>query len=181
MSFALASLVALQELFTTHLALEEMRNKQAVVETSLGEMVIDLLEDKAPNHVGYFMKLAAEGAYDGTSFHRVVKYGIVQGGDPRTKNPGARGQYGTGGLALLARELSDEKHTRGAIAAVQIPGKPDSATVGVSGSIAERFGPVIAMALSLPPFTCPSSVGTDDIRRSTRPPSRSVMAGAAPL
>jgi peptidyl-prolyl cis-trans isomerase B (cyclophilin B) len=127
MRFALASLFALQELFTTPLALEEMSGKQAVVETSLGEMVFDLLPEKAPNHVGYFMKLAAEGAYDGTSFHRVVKYGIVQGGDPRTKDPGARDQYGTGGLGVLAREPNDEKHTRGAIAAVQIPGKPDSA------------------------------------------------------
>ena len=127
MRFALASLVALQELFTTPLALEEMRDKQAVVETTLGEMVIDLLPEKAPNHAGYFMKLAAEGAYDGTSFHRLVKYGIVQGGDPKTKDPGARDQYGTGGLGLLAREPNDEKHTRGAISAVQIPGKPDSA------------------------------------------------------
>jgi peptidyl-prolyl cis-trans isomerase B (cyclophilin B) len=127
MSLVLASLVALQELFTTPLALEEMREKQAVIETSLGEMVVDLLPEKAPNHVGYFMKLAAEGAFDGTSFHRVVKYGIVQGGDPRTKDPTARDLYGTGGLGFLARELSDEKHTRGAIAAVQIPGKPDSA------------------------------------------------------
>jgi cyclophilin family peptidyl-prolyl cis-trans isomerase len=89
MSFVLASLVALQELFTTPLALEEMRDKQAVVETSFGEMVFDLLPEKAPNHVGYFMKLAAEGAYDGTSFHRVVKYGIVQGGDPVTRDPNA--------------------------------------------------------------------------------------------
>jgi len=127
MRFALASLVALQELFTTPLAFEDMSGKQAVIETSLGEMVIDLLPEKAPNHVGYFMKLAAEGAYDGTSFHRVVKYGIIQGGDPMTKDSGARDRYGTGGLGLLARELSDEKHTRGAIAAVQIPGKPDSA------------------------------------------------------
>jgi peptidyl-prolyl cis-trans isomerase B (cyclophilin B) len=127
MSFALASLLAFQELFTTSLALDEMRNKQAVVETTLGELVFDLLPEKAPNHVGYFMKLAAEGAFDGTSFHRVVKYGIVQGGDPRTKDPGARDQYGTGGLGMLARELSDEKHTRGAVSAVQIPGKPDSA------------------------------------------------------
>jgi peptidyl-prolyl cis-trans isomerase B (cyclophilin B) len=127
MSFALASLVALQELFTTPLALDEMREKQAVVETTLGEMVLDLLPEKAPNHVGYFMKLASEGAYDGTSFHRVVKYGIIQGGDPKTKDRGARDQYGTGGLGVLAREPNDEKHTRGAISAVQIPGKQDSA------------------------------------------------------
>jgi peptidyl-prolyl cis-trans isomerase B (cyclophilin B) len=127
MRFALASLVALQELFATPLSLEEMSGKQAVVATTLGEMVIDFLPDKAPNHVGYFLKLAAEGAFDGTSFHRVVKYGIVQGGDPRTRDPDARSEFGTGGLGLLARELSDEKHTRGAVSAVQVPGKPDSA------------------------------------------------------
>ncbi|HEY7818365.1 MAG TPA: peptidylprolyl isomerase, partial [Vicinamibacteria bacterium] len=127
MRLALASLVALQELFTTPLPLEEMSEKQAVVETTLGEMVFDFLPEKAPNHVGYFLKLAGEGAFDGTSFHRVVKYGIVQGGDPKTKDPSARSQFGTGGLGLLARELSDEKHTRGAVSAVQVPGKPDSA------------------------------------------------------
>lgn len=127
MSLALASLLLQQQLFTASLSLEEMKGKQAVVETTLGEMVIDLLPEKAPNHVGYFVKLASEGAYDGTAFHRVVKYGIIQGGDPKTKEPAARGEYGTGGLGFLARELSDEKHTRGAISAVQIPGKPDSA------------------------------------------------------
>ncbi len=127
MSLALASLLLHQQLFTAPLSLEEMKGKQAVVETTLGEVIFDLLPEKAPNHVGYFMKLASEGAYDGTAFHRVVKYGIVQGGDPKTKDPAARAEFGTGGLGVLARELSDEKHTRGAISAVQIPGKPDSA------------------------------------------------------
>jgi peptidyl-prolyl cis-trans isomerase B (cyclophilin B) len=127
MRFALALLAALQSLYTTPLSLDEMRERQAVLETSAGEIVLDLLPEKAPNHVGYFMKLAAEGAYDGTSFHRMVKYGIVQGGDPKTKDPAARAQFGTGGLGVLAREPNDEKHTRGAVSAVQIPGKPDSA------------------------------------------------------
>lgn len=118
---------AAAELFTTPLSLEEMRDKQAVVETSRGTFVIDLLPEAAPNHVGYFMKLAQEGAYDGTTFHRVVKYGIIQGGDPLSKDPSARDLYGTGGLGKLAREPSEEKHTRGAVSAVQIPGRPDSA------------------------------------------------------
>ncbi|HXV59615.1 MAG TPA: peptidylprolyl isomerase [Vicinamibacteria bacterium] len=101
--------------------------KQAILETSLGEIVIDLLPEKAPDHVAHFTRLASEGVYDGTTFHRVIKYGIIQGGDPETKDPSARDKYGTGGLGVLARELSDEKHTRGAVSAVQIPGKPDSA------------------------------------------------------
>src|SRR5581483_221519 len=42
--------------FTTPLTLDQMKNKQAVVETSVGTIVIQLLPEAAPNHVGYFMK-----------------------------------------------------------------------------------------------------------------------------
>ena len=52
-------------LFTTPLTLEQMRGKQAVIDTTAGRIVLDLLPDKAPNHVGYFIKLAQEGAYNG--------------------------------------------------------------------------------------------------------------------
>lgn len=127
MSAWLVFVVMSQQLFTTPLSLEQMQRKQAVFETSQGEFVIEFLPEKAPNHVGYVMKLIEDGAYDGTAFHRLIKYGIVQGGDPKTKDPAATAEYGTGGLGVLARELSDEKHTRGAVSAVQIPGQPDSA------------------------------------------------------
>lgn len=123
----LAALLLSQEPFETPLTLAEMEGKQAVIETTLGEIVLDLLPEKAPNHVGYFMKLASEGAYDGTLFHRVIEYGIIQGGDPLTRDPEARDRWGTGGLGVLERELSDEKHTRGAVSAVQVPNQPDSA------------------------------------------------------
>ncbi len=122
-----ALLLSTAQLFTTPLSLEEMRNKQAVIETTRGMFIIELLPEAAPNHVGHFIKTAEEGGYDGTTFHRAVKYGIIQGGDPLTKDPEAQDGYGTGGLGVLARELSDEKHTRGAVSAVQIPGQPDSA------------------------------------------------------
>jgi peptidyl-prolyl cis-trans isomerase B (cyclophilin B) len=113
--------------YTTDLSVEEMETKQAVVEASMGSFVIEFLPRVAPNHVGYFLKLASEGAYDGTTFHRVIKYGIIQGGDPITKDEAARDRYGTGGLGVLKAELSDEPHTRGAVSAVRIPGKMDSA------------------------------------------------------
>jgi peptidyl-prolyl cis-trans isomerase B (cyclophilin B) len=112
--------------FTTALTLEQMRGKQAVLDTDKGTFVIDLLPEAAPNHVGYVMKLAGEGAYDGTTFHRAIKYGIVQGGDPLSTDPAKRAQYGTGGLGVLKREPNAEKATRGAVAAVLQPGKPDS-------------------------------------------------------
>ena len=87
--------------FTTPLTLDQMKNKQAVVQTSAGTIVIQLLPEAAPNHVGYFMKLAGEGAYAGTTFHRAVLRGIVQGGDPLSKDPAKRALYGTGGLGRV--------------------------------------------------------------------------------
>ena len=104
-----------------------MMNKQAVVETTAGTFIIDLKPDLAPNHVGYFMKLARDGVYNGTTFHRVIRLGIIQGGDPLSKDPGKAKLYGTGGLGVLKAELSGEKHVRGAVAAVLQPNKPDSA------------------------------------------------------
>lgn len=101
--------------------------KQAVVDTSAGTFVIDLAPDEAPNTTAYFMKVAGEGGYDGTTFHRMVKYGMVQGGDPLSKDPAKRAQYGTGGLNALKDESRAPKMTRGSVAAVTIPGKADSA------------------------------------------------------
>src|SRR5262245_7602900 len=113
--------------FKTPLRVEDMTNKQAVVNTSAGTFVIDLRPDLAPNHVGYFMKLAGEGAYSGTTFHRVIKNGIVQGGDPLSKDPAKKSQYGTGGLGVLKAEISNEPFTAGTVAAVIRPKDPDSA------------------------------------------------------
>jgi peptidyl-prolyl cis-trans isomerase B (cyclophilin B) len=101
--------------------------KQAVVETTAGTFVIDLASDQAPATTAYFMKMAAEGGYTGTIFHKMIKFGIVQGGDPLTKDPAKRAQYGTGGLNVLKDEARAAKMTRGSVAAVTIPGKADSA------------------------------------------------------
>ena len=107
--------------------LAQGKHQQAVLDTSAGTIVMDLLADKAPNHVALFVKTAESGGYDGTTFFRMIKHGIVQGGDPVTKDANARGKYGTGGLNLLKPEITDEKQTRGAVSATQIPGKADSA------------------------------------------------------
>ena len=128
LSLALAAVLlqAPATFFTTPLTRPEMQRRQAVVETTVGEFVIDLLPEAAPNHVGYVMKLAAEGAYEGTTFHRVVRMGIVQGGDPLTRDSARRALYGTGGLNRLRSEVNPERHTRGAVSAV-LTDNPDSA------------------------------------------------------
>lgn len=112
--------------YKTPLTPAQMSAKQAVVETSAGTFVIDLRPDLAPNHVGYFMKLAGEGAYTNTIVHRVVKNGIIQGGDPLSKDPAKAGQYGSGGLGMLKAEHSAEPFTRGAVGAALRPNQPDS-------------------------------------------------------
>jgi cyclophilin family peptidyl-prolyl cis-trans isomerase len=101
--------------------------RQAVVETSAGSFIVDLAPEAAPNQVAYFIQTAQQGGYDGTVFHRAIKYGMVQGGDPLSKDPSKRSQYGTGGLNAVKAEPHAAKMTRGSVAAVTIPGKPDSA------------------------------------------------------
>ncbi len=101
--------------------------KQAVVETSAGTFVIDLDVLDAPLTTAYFARTAMAGGFDGTIFHKMIKYGIVQGGDPLTKDPAKRAQWGTGGLNAVKDEPRAAKMTRGSVAAVTIPGKADSA------------------------------------------------------
>jgi len=113
--------------FTSTVPVDQLRNKQAVLETSQGTIVLDLLADAAPNHVAHFIMRAREGAYDGTTFHRVIPMGIVQGGDPLSKDPAQAAKYGSGGLGTLRFEANQEKHTRGAVSAVLVPGQKDSA------------------------------------------------------
>ena len=120
-------LVLLQTFFTSSLPPAEIQDKQAVIETAQGTIVLDLLADAAPNHVAHFITKAREGAYDGTVFHRVIAMGIIQGGDPISKDPALTAKYGTGGLGVLRFEGSAEKHLRGAVSAVLVPGRRDSA------------------------------------------------------
>ena len=118
--------VARDMFFTSTLPPSELQNQQAVLETTHGTIVLDLLGEAAPTHVAHFITRAREGAYDGTTFHRVIAMGIIQGGDPLSKDPAQAAKYGTGGLGVLRFEANAEKHTRGAVSAVLVPGNRDS-------------------------------------------------------
>ncbi len=105
---------------------------EAVVETDAGSFTIRLLPDLAPRHARFFVKTAQAGGFDGTTFHRIIAGGIIQGGDPLSKDPAQKSLYGTGGLSRqppwrLPAEFSDRPMTRASVAAVLLPGKPDSA------------------------------------------------------
>ena len=100
---------------------------EAVVDTPKGSFTIRLLPEVAPKHAALFVKTAKAGGYDGTTFHRIIMGGIIQGGDPLTKDPAKAAEYGKGGLGLLKAEVSDRPFVRGTVAAVRRPSSMDSA------------------------------------------------------
>jgi peptidyl-prolyl cis-trans isomerase B (cyclophilin B) len=86
----------------------------AVIETAKGRIVLEFYEDVAPNHVANFKKLAREGFFDGTRFHRVIPGFVIQGGDPHTKDLGKRSLWGAGGPDERVRaEFNSVPHKRG--------------------------------------------------------------------
>jgi len=107
---------------------EDPKDLQAVFDTSAGSFIVQFYPAQAPNHVAKFLQLSRQGYFNGTAFHSMVARGVVQGGDPETKNPAAREKYGSGGYNLgLKREISDLPLKRGTIVAFTLPGMPDSA------------------------------------------------------
>ena len=102
-------------------------NDVAVIKTNEGEMVVDFWTDAAPNTIENFKKLARQGFYDGTIFHRIVKGFMIQGGDPNSKDPAKESTYGQGdpGYKIKA-EFNDHSHERGVISMARGP-DPDSA------------------------------------------------------
>ena len=91
-------------------------NEVAVIKTTAGEMVVEFWPDVAPKHVENFKKLARQGFYDGTAFHRIIKGFMIQGGDPNTKDPNKEDSYGSGGPGhSVNAEFNDRKHVRGVL------------------------------------------------------------------
>src|SRR5256714_14887013 len=102
-------------------------NEVAVIKTNEGEMIVQFWTDAAPNTIENFKKLARQGFYDGTIFHRIVKGFMIQGGDPNSKDPAKENSYGQGGPGYnLKAEFNDHSHDHGVISMARGP-DPDSA------------------------------------------------------
>ncbi len=103
------------------------KDEVAVIETTDGEMVIKFWPDVAPKTVENFKRLAREGFYDGTAFHRVIKGFMIQGGDPLTKDESMKDRWGTGGPGYQIRaEFNTRPHVRGVVSMARSQ-HPDSA------------------------------------------------------
>jgi len=101
----------------------------AVISTEFGDMVVEFYPESAPKHVESFKILAAEGYFDGTTFHRVIPGFVIQGGDPNSKdedrlNDGSGGRagkyYGYGDennqdTWVIPAEFNDSLHLKGTL------------------------------------------------------------------
>jgi peptidyl-prolyl cis-trans isomerase B (cyclophilin B) len=97
--------------FTTE-TLEELSTIRAVLETSMGDIRVELFADRAPNHVRNFLRLAGAGVYDGTPFHRVVPGFVVQTGSMAHRSaPLTQKQQRY--VGTLSPEFSPTKHEKG--------------------------------------------------------------------
>lgn len=104
------------------------------ISTDYGDMIIKLYNE-TPKHRDNFIKLAKEGFYNGTIFHRVIKDFMIQGGDPQSKNAVPGAMYGNGGPGynIPAEFNKNLYHKKGALAAAR-EGDQVNPTKASSGS-----------------------------------------------
>ncbi|GJM21379.1 MAG: hypothetical protein DHS20C15_12940 [Planctomycetota bacterium] len=83
-------------------------SSRAVVRTSMGNLTLSFIADKAPRTVENFVKLAHKGFYDGLTFHRVLKDFMIQGGCPKGDGSGGPGY-------TIRPEFNDTPHVKGVV------------------------------------------------------------------
>ncbi len=84
-------------------------NPKAIIETSMGDITVELYQSEAPITVENFISLAESGFYDGLTFHRVIKGFVIQGGDPAGDGSGGSGK-------TIPLEISEDlTHVDGAL------------------------------------------------------------------
>jgi len=99
----------------------------AIIKTDFGSIKFSLLPDIAPETVRNFVTLAKKGLYDGTLFHRVIPGFMIQGGDPHTKDPTKKSQWGMGGPGhTIKAKFSSRSHLEGIVSMARVT-DPDSA------------------------------------------------------
>jgi peptidyl-prolyl cis-trans isomerase B (cyclophilin B) len=107
-------------------SVEKMAAQCVTLETALGAIEIELMPEMAPESVRNFLNLAATGALDTTTFSRVVKDFVIQGGNLFTSE-----KWGVEFAKRMTRKLPDEpglvKHVRGIVSMARTP-EPNSAS-----------------------------------------------------
>jgi len=96
---------------------ETVEYSQAVIKTSMGDIIVEFYTEDSPNTVANFIKLAGNNFYDGIKFHRVIKDFMIQAGDPQSKDDSLKSLWGTGGPGYtFVDEINDYKLVQGSLA-----------------------------------------------------------------
>ena len=97
------------------------KRTQVKIETTMGEIIVELYNE-TPKHRDNFIKLAKEGVYDSTLFHRIIRQFMIQAGDPESKNATDTVQLGSGdvGYTIPAEFVPKFFHKKGALAAARM-------------------------------------------------------------
>lgn len=97
------------------------KRTQVKLETTQGDIVVALYNE-TPKHRDNFIKLAKEGVYDSTLFHRVIKQFMIQAGDPDSKTANDTASLGSGdvGYTIPAEFVPKFFHRKGALAAARM-------------------------------------------------------------
>ena len=108
-------------IFTFFINLSHAKDNIMILELKDGDVIIELFDEIAPNHVKRFQKLVEEKKYDGVIFHRVIDGFMAQTGDVQFGNSNSENfdikRAGTGGSEYpdLKAEFSDASHERGTL------------------------------------------------------------------
>ncbi len=116
------------------------KDQVVTIHTDFGDVTL-LLSDKTPLHKANFFKLAEEGFYNGTTFHRVIDNFMIQGGDPNTKDDDPTNDgLGDPGYTIPAEFVEELTHNKGVIAAAREPDRanPSKASSGSQFYIIEN-------------------------------------------
>lgn len=98
----------------TQESVDELKEYRVVMETSKGNIVMEMFPDKAPNHVRHFLRLVSLAAYDKTAFHRIAPGFVIQAGDLNTRQEPVS-QAAQKYVVKIKAEINDVKHRAGII------------------------------------------------------------------
>lgn len=95
--------VTTNNITSTNKPMEEKQITKATFKTNYGDIEVTFRKE-TPVTVANFTKLAKQGFYDGTRFHRVIKNFMIQGGDPKSKDLNLKNEWGTGGPGYVFKD-----------------------------------------------------------------------------
>src|SRR5262249_35431653 len=98
----------------TEETIEELSQFRIVMQTSKGNIVLEMLPDKAPNHVRHVLRLTSLGTYDKTAFHRIAPGFVIQAGDLNTRSEPVS-QVAQKYVVKIRAEINDVKHKAGIV------------------------------------------------------------------